>query len=285
MTRIAFLGLGAMGSRMAAHLVGDADLVVYNRTPSRADALVAAGARFAATPRDAVRGADLVVSMVTDDAASTALWSDSDVAALHGLSPGTLVLEASTVSPDRIRALNGSVTALGARLLDAPVAGSTPQAEAGALAWLVGGDAADVAEATPWMLRMGGRVVHAGPVGQGAVLKLVVNALFATQVALVAELLAAAEPAGMAPAHLVELLADLPVLSPAARGAAALMVAGDHAPRFPVDLVAKDLAYAGALGATPVVDAARARFVAASEGGHGGENLTVLHALARSAGA
>lgn len=285
MTRIAFLGLGAMGSRMAAHLVGEADLVVYNRTPSRADALVAAGARFAATPRDAVRGADLVVSMVTDDAASTALWSGSDVAALHGLSPGTLVLEASTVSPDRIRALNGSVTALGARLLDAPVAGSTPQAEAGALAWLVGGDAADVAEATPWMLRMGGRVVHAGPVGQGAVLKLVVNALFATQVALVAELLAAAEPAGMAPAHLVELLADLPVLSPAARGAAALMVAGDHAPRFPVDLVAKDLAYAGALGATPVVDAARACFVAASEGGHGGENLTVLHALARSAGA
>lgn len=285
MTRIAFLGLGAMGSRMAAHLVGDADLVVYNRTPSRADALVAAGARFAATPRDAVRGADLVVSMVTDDAASTALWSGSEVAALHGLSPGALVLEASTVSPDRIRALNGSVTALGARLLDAPVAGSTPQAEAGALAWLVGGDAADVAEATPWMLRMGGRVVHAGPVGQGAVLKLVVNALFATQVALVAELLAAAEPAGMAPAHLVELLADLPVLSPAARGAAALMVAGDHAPRFPVDLVAKDLAYAGALGATPVVDAARACFVAASEGGHGGENLTVLHALARSAGA
>ncbi|MCA9558417.1 MAG: NAD(P)-dependent oxidoreductase, partial [Myxococcales bacterium] len=120
-------------------------------------------------------------------------------------------------------------------------------------------------------------ILHAGPRGHGATLKLVVNALFAGQVALMAELLRAAEAHGLEPAHTAALLAKMPVTSPAAAGAAALMVAGDHAPRFPVDLVEKDLGYAAALGRAPVTEAVRSVFAAARAAGLGDRNLTVVH--------
>ncbi len=278
--RVAFLGLGAMGARMARHLVGAAELVVYNRTAERADALLAAGAVRAETPRAAAEGADVVFGMVTDDHAAEALWLGEGLGAVRGLRRGALAIECSTVTPGFVGRLGAAVEARGARLLDAPVAGSTPQAEAGALAFLVGGDAADLDAARPLLDRMGAAVLHAGPRGHGATLKLVVNALFAGQVALMAELLRAAERHGLAPATVADLLAKMPVTSPAAAGAAALMVAGDHAPRFPVDLVVKDLGYAAALAPTPVTEAARAVFAAARAAGDGDRNLTVVHRAA-----
>jgi 3-hydroxyisobutyrate dehydrogenase-like beta-hydroxyacid dehydrogenase len=193
------------------------------------------------------------------------------------MAPGAAALESSTVTPDWVAELGAAAAAAGVRLLDAPVAGSTPQAEAGALAYLVGGDAETLAEVRPVLDAMGRVVVHAGGPGRGAVLKLMVNALFATQVAVVAELLQLAERHGLPAAEAAELLGPLPVTSPAARGAAALMVAGDHASRFPVRLVAKDLRYAVAAGAGPVVDAARARFDAIADAGGADDNLTVVH--------
>ena len=279
MTRIAFLGLGAMGQRMAMHLVSEHDLTVYSRTPSRAATLIEAGATFAATPAEAARGAEVVISMVTDDEASEHLWSAPGTGALHGLEEGALALESSTVTPGWIATLGEHVKARRARLLDAPVAGSTPQAEARKLAFLVGGDADDVAEATPIMESMGAVILHAGELTHGATLKLVVNALFASQVALMAELLNAVEGAGLSAEKILGMLSKMPVTSPAAAGAAGLMMAGDHSPKFPVDLVSKDLGYALELGALPVVEAARERYIAAQNAGLGGENLTVLHAL------
>ena len=125
--------------------------------------------------------------------------------------------------------------------------------------------------------QMGARHLHVGPRGQGATFKLVVNALFATQVAVLSELLHLADAQGLAADRVHALLAPLPVISPAAAGVLGQMVAGDHAPRFPVDLVAKDLGYAAGAGAGEVVRAARAAFSAASAAGHGDLHLSAVH--------
>ncbi|MEZ4428225.1 MAG: NAD(P)-dependent oxidoreductase [Nannocystaceae bacterium] len=277
MSKIAFLGLGAMGVRMARRLLDGHELTVWSRTRARADALISAGARWADTPRAAAEGADVVISMVTDDEAAADVWLHPRRGAILSLGSGSVALECSTTTPRWIARLAAAATARGARLLDAPVAGSTPQAEAGQLAFLVGGDAATLEPLRALLARMGATILHAGAQTHGAILKLVVNSLFAGQVALMAELLRAVEAQGLAPARVVELLARLPVTAPAAVGAAQLMVAGDHASRFPTRLVIKDLRYAGELAPLPVVAAVRRRFEAAAARGRGDDNLTALH--------
>lgn len=281
MAKIAFLGLGAMGSRMARHLIDPHQITVHNRSPGRAGPLIEAGARWAQTPREAAQGAQIVISVVTDDAASERLWLEPERGALAGLSPGALAIEASTVTPAWVHRLSEAIAARGSRLLDAPVVGSTPQADAGALAFLVGGAADDLAEASGPLGRMGSKILHVGPQGHGAILKLVVNALFAGQVALLAELLGAVEAQGIAPATAGRVLAELPVTSPAAAAVAGLMIAGDHQPRFPAALAAKDLRYAGTLGHLPVTAAVLERLEAAVAAGLGAQNLTAVALLGR----
>ncbi len=275
---IAFLGLGAMGARMAARLIDAGhEVTAYNRTPGRADALVARGARRATAPAEAAAGQDVVIAMVTDDEAAETVWAGPR-GALGTISPGTLCVESSTVTPAFVRRLGERVHQAQARLIDAPVAGSRPQAEAGALIYTVGGDAADVEEARPVLLHMGQAVHHCGPLGAGATMKLVVNGLFTVQVAALAELCALARGQGVSPDTVQTVLAQMPVLSPAAGGVLGLMVRGQHQPLFPIDLVVKDLGYAqlsagldhGALAG------ARARFMAAQAAGHGGDNLSAV---------
>ncbi len=282
MAKIGFLGTGAMGSRMARRLLGEHSVTVYNRTRARASALVEAGARWASTPREAADGGDIVISVVTDDRAAESLWLDPERGAVTGLRAGAVAIESSTVTPGWVRRLAVAVRERDARLLDAPVVGSTPQADAGALAFLVGGDAGAIEEVRPALERMGAATLRAGGQGCGAILKLAVNALFASQVAVMGELLTMLDIQGMNVAAALELLTRLPVTSPVAAGMGRLMLAGDHAPRFPAALVAKDLRYACALAPLPVIEGVRARFEDATRRGLGEQNLTVVHALARA---
>jgi 3-hydroxyisobutyrate dehydrogenase len=271
---IALLGTGAMGSRVAQRLLRAGHVVaVYNRTPSRADALVAAGARRVDSARAAVTGAEIVIAMVTDDAASRALWLDVDVGAAAALSPGVLVLESSTLSPAWVRELGSALRAAGARMLDAPVVGSRPQAESGALIYLLGGSVDDVETAAPLLQSVAGAVHHVGEIGAAATAKLAINALFATQVAALAEWRQVLDDRAL------DLLATggLPVMSGAAIGALGLMRAGKDAPLFPIALVAKDLRYAVALSdALPVTRAVGERFAGAVAAGHGEKNITAV---------
>lgn len=270
MARITFLGLGAMGRRMAARLAPHHELVVWNRS----EGPVVPGAVRAPTPAAAVREAEVVFCMVTDDEASHAVWLGGE-GALAAMPPGALAVESSTVSPAHARRLGERAAARGLRFVDGPVAGSTPQAEAGALAFLLGGAAEDVQAVEPILSGLSAVRIHAGPVGAGATLKLMVNALFAVQVVAMGEVLALGEACGLPAARSLELLAPLPVTSKAAAGAGALIVADDHAPRFPVSLVEKDLRYAVEAGAGDVVEAARHRFAALAAFGLGAANLTV----------
>jgi 3-hydroxyisobutyrate dehydrogenase len=281
MTTIAFLGLGAMGSRMAARLLAAGfGTTVWNRDPARAAALIAAGARLAPSPRAAASAADIVVSMVRDDAASRAVWLGED-GAFAGMRPGALGIDASTVGVAHARALATAATAAGLAVLDAPVAGSRPQAEAGKLIFLVGGAAEAVARAEPALSAMGAAVRHVGDAGAGAAAKLMVNTLLAAQAALAAELIGFARRAGVDPARAIEAVGATPVASPALQAAAGAMLADAVAPLFPIDLVVKDLglieAAAGAVGAPiPVASATTGAFRAAAAAGLAELNVTAI---------
>jgi 3-hydroxyisobutyrate dehydrogenase len=280
MSKIAFLGLGAMGWRMAPHLIkADHDVTVWNRSPAAVAAAVARGARSAATPREAAEGAEFVFSMLTDDDASKAVWMTADTGALAGLGRGATAIEASTVSPEWLRSLAAAVEEHGASLLDAPVVGSLPQAEAAQLVLLGGGAQEIFLKAKPVLGCIASVVHHVGPRGQGSTMKLAANALLAIQVAAVAETLAALDKSGIAPKRALEIVSGLPVMSPAGNGFAGLMVAGDFAPRFTAALIAKDLRYAVAEAAenatrVPVLQAARDIFDELCAKGFGGENIS-----------
>jgi 3-hydroxyisobutyrate dehydrogenase len=285
MNTIAFLGLGAMGSRMALNLVKAGFAVtVWNRDAEKAARLGHAGARIAGSPRAAAQGADLVFSMVTDDRAARAVWLDPVTGAAAGLKRGAVAIESSTVSPGWVRELGDAVATAGARLLDAPVAGSRPQAEAGQLVFMVGGDADALDAVRPALAPLAAKVVHAGPIGHGALLKLAVNTLFASQLESVAELLGFLGRNGFGRLQAAELLAEFPIVAPPIAGAAKMMASGNTTPLFTIDLIEKDLGYvldaaeasqSSLLGA----EAARTAFRQAQAQGLGQANVTGLAAV------
>ena len=276
---VSVLGLGAMGARMAARLLDAGHAVtVYNRTPERADPLREQGARVAPTPRDAAAASDVVLAMVRDDDASRALWSGPD-GALFGLREGATAVECSTLTPERVRRWAERVRATGASPVEAPVVGSRPQAEAGALGILIGADEADLARIRPVLDVVGGAVHPVGGPGDAAVLKLAVNTLFAVQVAAAAELLAFVRRAGLDLERAAGVLGALPVTSPAAKAAMGSMLAGQFDPLFPVDLVQKDLRYtadtAASVGAdVPLAKATHDVFAQAAAAGFAALNIT-----------
>lgn len=287
MAEIGWLGTGAMGVRMAARLMAAGHrLRVWNRTAERCTPLVEAGATLAKTPRAAAAGAEAVFSMVRDDAASAAVWLDPEAGALAALGPEAIGIECSTLSHAGMARLHHAAAAAETGFLDAPVAGSRPQAEAGALIFLVGGADAPLARARPLLERLGGETHHAGGPGAGAVVKLMVNALFGAQAAMMGELIGFAEKAGLDPSRAVEILTATPVASPAAKGVANAMLTRAFAPAFPIELVDKDFALvtetAAAFGAeTPLSAAARAVFARAVGAGFGADNITGVVQLHR----
>lgn len=244
MQTIAFLGLGAMGSRMAAHLLkAGYPVTVWNRDPAKAQPLLQQGATLAATPREAAQHAAVVISMLTDDSATRGVWLDAHIGAVGALQPNAVAIECSTVTPVWVRQLSDAVQSRGAQLLDAPVVGSRPQAEAAQLVLMVGGTGDALERVHPVLATMAAKVLHVGAVGQGAVLKLAVNALFAAQLHSVAELLGFLTRNGYAPDDAAHLLGEFPIVAAPIAGAAKMMAAGSTAPLFTIDLMEKDLGY------------------------------------------
>jgi 3-hydroxyisobutyrate dehydrogenase-like beta-hydroxyacid dehydrogenase len=189
--RIAFLGLGIMGSRQAANLRrAGYELTVWNRTPERAEAWADEhGASVAATPREAAEQADVVISMVVDgDQVAEILLGEPDGAALSARE-GTLFVDMTTIAPAQARSIADRLAERGLRFMDAPVTGSSPRAEDGTLTIMCGGDAEDFERAKPLLEAMGRLIVHAGPIGHGQGIKLINNAVAAVNAATVAQAL------------------------------------------------------------------------------------------------
>ncbi|MEO1296033.1 MAG: NAD(P)-dependent oxidoreductase [Cyanobacteria bacterium J06636_16] len=284
MKRIAVLGTGAMGSRVARNLLkANYPVIVYNRTVARAQFLLALGATYAATPREAAEQADVVISMVTQDEASRAVWLAPGVGAVAGLDKNTIAIESSTLTVDWTKELGAAITTRGAAFLDAPVVGSRPQAEASKLIYLVGGKPEALIQVEA-CLQASGTVYPVGAVGEGMTMKLAVNALFGIQVAALAEILGMLNGQGIALDKALSCLNELPIMSPAARGAAGLMMQNNHSPLFPIELVTKDFRYAvqtvprGEV-VMPATAAIREVYQTAIAQGYGSDNMTAVMRL------
>jgi 3-hydroxyisobutyrate dehydrogenase len=250
MNSIAFLGVGTMGAGMAGRLLDSGfSVTVWNRHRGRADALVARGARVAESPRTAAAGADAVIAMVADDAASKSVWLGPD-GALAGAARGIVAIESSTLSPSWIVELADHAAKAGCELIDAPVTGSRTHAASGDLLFLAGGPTAALERARPALSAMGSRgIVHLGPTGSGARMKLINNFVCGVQAAALAEAVALIERLGLDPAKAFPVLGDGAPGSPLVKGVGARMLAHDYSVNFALGLMHKDLTYAMAEGA------------------------------------
>ena len=243
-TKIALLGLGLMGSGMAGRLL-DAGypLTVWNRTPDKTQALADRGAKVAQSPRQAVAGATVVISMLADVPVCRDVWLGRGEAIL-GTAPGTVLVESSTITVEWIEELDRAAKEHGCELVDAPVTGSKPQAAAGQLLFLAGGSTAALDSITPILKAMGRDVVHVGPVGSGARLKLINNFLSGSQVAALAEALSLIERSGLDAQKALGVLTEGAPGSPLVKLLSGRMVARQYEPNFVLRLMAKDLRYA-----------------------------------------
>ncbi len=233
-----------MGTGMARRILeAGFPLTVYNRNSAKADALVKDGAKAAATPRETAAGADVIISMVADDDASTAAWLGND-GAIAGAKKGALLIESSTVSPGQIRAIAAAAASAGCELIDAPVTGSKPNAAAGQLVFLVGGSPSALDTARPVLEKMSRSIVHLGPLGSGVMVKLINNFVCGVQVASLAEAIAFIERSGLDRDKALAVLTDGAPGSPMVKIIAGRMTAGEYTPNFMLKLMAKDLAYA-----------------------------------------
>ena len=279
--RIGFLGLGIMGNGMARRLLGAGfPLTVYNRDRAKAAPLAAAGARIAGTPREAAADADLVFSMVADDAASRGLWL-GEQGALAAARRGAVLVECSTLTVGWVKELAQAVQAHGSEFVDAPVTGSKDAAAAGQLNFIVGGSPAALEKIRPALAAMGRSITHLGPTGSGALVKLINNFVCGVQLASIAEAVAWIEQTGLDRAKALSVLLEGAPGSPLVKLVAGRMVAGDFTPNFPLKLMAKDLDYAGRESAArgrPLETAAIAFqiFQRAIAAGHGDKDMSAV---------
>jgi 3-hydroxyisobutyrate dehydrogenase len=204
--RVAFLGLGAIGTPMAVHLAKSHQLTVWNRTAAKASAFAAAhSATAAATPREAASGAEVVVTCLPTSSDVEALLEGAD-GLLAGLGKGALFLDCTSGDPDATRRIGARLAKLGIEFVDAPVSGGTNGAEAGTLTVMVGGTDEQFRRARPVLDCFGRRVEHMGPLGAGHAMKAVNNALLAVNLLAVGEGLAALVKSGIPARKAVEVL-------------------------------------------------------------------------------
>ena len=230
------IGLGAMGSRIARRLLdAEHEVVVWNRTPAKAEPLVTAGAAPAATPAEAARGAEAVITVLADPDALRDVVEGPD--GITAAADGTTLIEMSTVGPDAIRWL---ATALPDRigLLDAPVLGSLGEAESGTLHVFAGGPRALFERWEPLLSGLG-TPIHVGPLGAGASVKLVANATLVGTLTLLGETLALADGLGIGREVAFRVLAETPLAAQAERRREPLE-RGEFPRRFALALARKD---------------------------------------------
>ncbi len=301
--KIAFLGLGIMGSRMAANLVGAGhEVTVWNRTAATAEAFVARhpAARVAPTPRDAAAEVEVVLTMVVDGPQVETLLLGADGAADRA-DAGTLFIDSSTIGPSAARLIGSTLGNHGFAFLDAPVTGSSPRAEDGTLTFMVGGDRGEFERARPVLEAMGKVIVYAGALGQGQVVKVINNTVAAVNATTLAQALKAAEGAG------ADLDALVTVMSSGSGGSVMLdLKAQPMRTHDYTTLLKDDPAHAGRVGVLiklahmlmdfrlcldmadvpfPAAEAAQRLYARADELGHGEDDFcSIIDPLERDAG-
>ncbi|HWT25237.1 MAG TPA: NAD(P)-dependent oxidoreductase [Solirubrobacteraceae bacterium] len=242
---VGFIGLGIMGSRMAACLArAGHDVTVWNRTREKADAWSAEhGGGVAATPREAAAGAAAVISMVVDGPQVEHVLLGPD-GAVHGAPDGTLFADMSTIAPGDARRIGAALEERGHAFLDAPVTGSSPKAETGTLTIMAGGAQDAFARAKPLFDAMGEVILHVGPIAHGQVVKVISNAVSATNCATLAQALVVGRAAGVDVESLVQVMAHGSANSTMLGLKAEPMLAHDYSPLFKLEHMVKDVGLA-----------------------------------------
>jgi 3-hydroxyisobutyrate dehydrogenase len=279
MAEVAFCGLGLMGAGMAqCQLSAGHTLRVWNRSPDKAGPLLGLGATLATTPREAARGVEAAISMVSDDDASREIWLGK-TGMLDQLEPGAFVIECSTLSHAYVMELSQRATRKGLTYIDCPVTGLPDAAARGELTLLTGGSEKDIARANPYLEPMASEIVLFGSTGAGTAYKLIVNLLGAIQIAATAEAMETAMRAGLDLGQVAESLTRGAAGSFHVARQAHIMSTQSHAQNlaFTTDLRRKDTRYGVALShdlgvASALGDLALAQFDHASDLGFGTEN-------------
>jgi len=222
-------------------------LTVWNRTASRAQELVAAGATLAKSPREVAAASEVLLTIVSDPPAlEEVLWGHEGMndGALSGFQPGSIYIDSSTVAPALTRKVAAACAARRIRYLDAPVTGGDWGAREGNLVFMIGGDAQTLREAEPVLGVLGKKWFHLGPNGAGQTTKLAMNAILALQVGAMAEALALVTKAGLRGEQLIEVMQSSMARSGVLDIKSPLMLKGDFKPSFPLRLMHKDLGLA-----------------------------------------
>lgn len=278
---IGFIGLGVMGAAMARNLVAAGhEVVAWNRSPEPLAELVEAGARGADGPAAVAAESDLVISIVSDDAALRAVLGGPD-GAIATARPGSLVIDMSTVSPALARELAAEAGARGVGFLDAPVSGGDVGARDGTLSIMVGGASPDLERARPIFEVLGSRVTHVGAAGAGQVAKACNQVMVAVIFGGLAEALVLGSKLGVEPATILDALGGGMAANRIMEVRRDNFLEHDFAPGFKVDLHHKDLEIA--LGASGEVDSplpltaeVQQMFRQLRAAGHGGEDDSAL---------
>ncbi len=281
MMKIGFIGLGIMGSRMAANLIKSGfDVEVYNRTPGKAEKLAAMGAGIARTISDLARGKDVVISMVsTPEAVRDTALGESGL--LAGMKKGSIWIDSSTVNPTFTLEMAGHAGKAGIRFIDAPVAGSLAPAENAQLVFLAGGAPEDIEQVKPLLDKMGRLTIHAGGNGKGSALKIIVNMIMGEAMLALCEGLTLGKELGFDPAVLFDNLMSLPVTAPVFKGKKDKFLNEEYSPEFPLRWMHKDLLLAGLTAyeenvALPGLAATREAFGMAKRQGYGESDISAL---------
>jgi len=287
MTTVAFIGLGAMGSRMAmnVHAAG-IKLRVYNRDKAKTKPFADKGIEVADSIAAAVKGADFVVSIIADDAATRAVML-GEAGVVASAAKGTVVLDSSTNSPAMVKEVAAAAAKKGIVYLDAPVSGSLAQAQGKELVFLVGGDPAGFDKAQPLFSAMGRLAKRIGGTGAGATLKLINNMISATLTAALVEAAMTAEAAGLDKDATVEILSEGAAGCRLTKTKLPKMLKRDYAPQFQIALMDKDVRYYLAMAQdldvpTPVSSAVRSQYQGARRASLGGLDTAGLFAYAAS---
>lgn len=238
---ITFIGLGIMGSRMAANLLkNNVLLTVFNRSAGPAEILVKAGAKEALSCTEAVKNADIVFTMLSTPEA-VARVALSDTGFISVMKENAVWADCSTVNPSFSLLCSKKAAEHNVRFIDAPVAGSKPNAEKGELVFFTGGDPGSISEIEPYLKYMGNKIINAGDTGKGTSLKMLVNSLLAQSMLIFSETLLLGERLGLSKDFLLDTLPGLPVSAPFTKAKAEMIRADIYELQFPLEWMHKDL--------------------------------------------
>ena len=277
--RITILGMGAMGSRMAKNLLNAKyNVTVWNRTPEACKPLIKAGASTASTPKEAVKEADIVISMVRDNEASAQVWLTENTGAIHGMDSTTIAIESSTLTSEWVKELGSKFLEKNIPFLEAPVSGSRPQADAGVLVYLVAGEENTLEHVKPVLQILGSKIQFTGPIGSAAMVKLCTNTLLGIQVAALAEIISLLQHEGIDEVKAIKAISETTVWSPVAHYISDTMLQENFTPQFTLDLIKKDFDYMlksnNSNIKTPTISAVHSLFSEGLNKGLGEDNMT-----------